>query len=178
MAANLSGASSLGCELLSAPQNSSPTPSRNTGLKNCACVCIYIHIESTVCCRIKQFLKMYSIFDYHNATVAEFKAWIVQLQICTETTSTPPFRGRDTGEETDSRAVLVHYWGTSVIKHPFTSEGSYFLPAPVIVAFRAHKNMQKHNSWMQQSDLKCLQFIHKRLLNVNAQYGARLAHGS
>lgn len=40
-------------------------------------------------------------------------------------------RRRETGEQTvNSRAVLVNYWGTSVIKHPSTSESYYFLPIP------------------------------------------------
>lgn len=40
-------------------------------------------------------------------------------------------RRRETAEQTvNSRAVLVNYWGTSVIKHPSTSEGYYVLPIP------------------------------------------------
>ena len=40
-------------------------------------------------------------------------------------------RRRETGEQTvNFRAVLFNYWGTSVIKHPSTSEGYYFLPIP------------------------------------------------
>lgn len=40
-------------------------------------------------------------------------------------------RRREKEEQTvNSRPVLVNYWGTSVIKHPSTSEGYYFLPIP------------------------------------------------
>lgn len=55
------------------------------GVKNC------VYIEHSVWLCIKQFLKIYSIFDYHNATMAEFKAWILQLQIWAETTPNPFF---------------------------------------------------------------------------------------
>lgn len=40
---------------------------------------------------ISRFIQMYSIFDYHHATVAEFKAWIdTAADMERETVSTPP----------------------------------------------------------------------------------------
>ena len=116
--------------IITAKHNVSPTPSRNIGSK----LCMY---RAQCAAALNSSSKCIPFLYYHNATVAEFKARIVQLQIWTETTPTPPFRYMKRrrrvkkGEETVIfRAVLFNYWGTSVIKHPFTSEGYYFLPIP------------------------------------------------
>lgn len=77
---NLSGASSLKCGLQSAPRKFISQLFPETQGSKTKCVRGKVH------CSFKQFFKMHSSFDYHNATMAEFKAGIVQLQIWRETT--------------------------------------------------------------------------------------------
>lgn len=148
MTANLSGASSPECGLKKhATGNLSPDSFQKHGGQETECV-----QEPKCAAALNSFSKMYSSFDYHNATMAEFKAGNVQLQIWRETTPCLTSEERNNGrgkggrgEETvNSRAVLINYQGKTLINtHP---------PLRVItscqyqIVFKYHKNM--HKSWM------------------------------
>lgn len=133
MAANLSGASSLGCGLLSTPKKKkklSPTPSSNIGSKMCIyrAQCAAALNRSSKCIPILITIMP----QWHSSKLGLYSCRYEQRQ-------PPPHpsvleernkrRRIETEEQTvNSRAVLVNYEGTSVIKHPTSSEAYSFLP--------------------------------------------------
>lgn len=170
MAANLSGASSLKCGLLSATQNLSPAPSRNIRSKT---VCVY---RAQCAAALNSSSKC---IPFLITIMPQWQSSKLGLYSCRYELRQPPPHltpphpalpleernkriGGEIEEQTvNSGAVRLNYRGTSVIKHQSTSEVFYFSPIPSSLFLGAHENMSIHNSWMQQPDLKCLQFIHK-----------------